>query len=105
MIYTLDELREKIKPIAEKYEIPAVYIFGSYARGEATEDSDVDVLYNGRGSKVQGLIWGELYEDLRENLRKGLDLVEENCLLEHESVRETPWLVDNIIREKVRVYG
>ena len=36
MVYTLEQLREKITPIAEKYRIPAVYVFGSYARGEAT---------------------------------------------------------------------
>ena len=44
MIYTIAELSRKIIPIAQKYNIPAVYIFGSYARNEATENSDVDVL-------------------------------------------------------------
>ncbi|MDR3294725.1 MAG: nucleotidyltransferase domain-containing protein [Clostridiales Family XIII bacterium] len=31
-------------PIAIKYQLPTVYLFGSYARGEATDDSDVDIL-------------------------------------------------------------
>ena len=43
-IYTIDEIREKVKPIAEKYGIEKVWLFGSYARGEATEESDVDLL-------------------------------------------------------------
>ena len=37
MIYTLDEIKKRIIPVIEKYSIPAMYLFGSYARGEATE--------------------------------------------------------------------
>ena len=104
MIYTLDELREKIRPIAEKYELPAVYIFGSYARGEATEDSDVDVLFDGRGSKVRGLVLGVLYEELRESLEKNLDLVSENALHQPRA-RQRPWFAENVYKERVQVYG
>ena len=42
MVYTIDEIRQIITPIAKKYGLPAVYLFGSYARGTANEDSDVD---------------------------------------------------------------
>jgi predicted nucleotidyltransferase len=104
VIYTLDELCEKIKPIAEKYELPAVYIFGSYARGEATEDSDVDVLFDGRGSKLRGLMLGILYEELRESLDKKLDLVSENALQQPRALQR-PWFAENVYRERVQVYG
>ena len=43
-IYTVDEITAAVKPIAEKYGIDKVWLFGSYARGEATEKSDVDLL-------------------------------------------------------------
>ena len=43
-VYTLDEIAERIAPVAKKYNIPKVYIFGSYARGEANPDSDVDLM-------------------------------------------------------------
>jgi len=106
MIYTLDELREKITPIAEKYEIPAVYIFGSYARGEATEDSDVDVLFDGRGVKFPGMFGlGGLYNDLEESLRKDISLVEEAALEEPRVKVKRPWFYENVNREKVMVYG
>ena len=102
MIYTLDELREKIKPIAEKYEIPAVYIFGSYARGEATEDSDVDVLFDGRSPKLRGMMIGALYSDLEDSLQKQLSLVEE-AALKRPRARER--FVSNVYRERVKIYG
>ena len=43
-ILTFSEIVEIVKPLAEKYHIKEVYIFGSYARGEANGNSDVDVL-------------------------------------------------------------
>lgn len=46
MVYTIDEIREKIVPVAKKYNLSAVYLFGSYARGEADETSDVDLAYD-----------------------------------------------------------
>lgn len=36
-IYTIDEIRSNISPIAKKYGVERVYLFGSYARGEATK--------------------------------------------------------------------
>ena len=38
----LDEIRSIANPIARRYNIAALYLFGSYARGEATAQSDLD---------------------------------------------------------------
>ena len=56
MIYTIDEISSRIRPVAEKYHLKAVYLFGSYARGEARDDSDVDLLVevHRRGSFRRG---------------------------------------------------
>lgn len=35
MVHTLEEISRLVRPVAEKYHLKAVYIFGSYARGEA----------------------------------------------------------------------
>ncbi len=34
--YTIEEIRRRVTPVAEKYRLAAVWLFGSYARGEAT---------------------------------------------------------------------
>ena len=44
MIYTQDQIRQMISPIAEKYHLKAVFLFGSYAIGDATERRYVDLL-------------------------------------------------------------
>jgi predicted nucleotidyltransferase len=105
MVYTLDDLKQKITPIAHKYDIPAVYIFGSYARGEATDDSDVDVLIQRKGSKIIGIMIGALYEDLSESLGKPLDLVTTETLEQECTKERTPWFVDNLLKERRLIYA
>ena len=74
MILTIDEIREKIRPICEQYKIEKVWLFGSYARGEACEDSDVDLhVKPPQGIGLFGL--GGLYADLEEALGKEIDLI------------------------------
>ncbi len=74
MIYTIDQIRRIAAPIAAAYGVKSMHLFGSYARGEATEHSDVDLLID-RGSIRSGFVLGGLYADLRDGLRKSLDLV------------------------------
>jgi len=105
MIYTIEELRQKIEPIAQKYDIHAVYIFGSYARNEATENSDVDLLIQRKGSKIVGWMIGALYEDLSECLGKGLDLVTTETLEQECTKARTPWFVDSLMKERRLIYA
>lgn len=105
MVYTLEELEQKITPIAQKYDIPAVYIFGSYARNQATDDSDIDILITREGSKLVTMFdLGAFYNDLNESLGKTLDLVTEDALTQDEVRRRTPWFLDNLRRERVKIY-
>ena len=55
MICTLEEIPKRIFPIIEKYSISAMYLVGSYARGEATEDSDLDFLVDTAGTDLTSL--------------------------------------------------
>ena len=109
-VYTTDEIALRIAPVAMEYRLPAVYLFGSYARGEATEDSDVDLLVDLTGTQVKGLFsmtspWtlGSLYSDLEEALGKNVDLLTVGALEENRS--EKDWFRDAVLKERVRVYG
>ena len=48
---------------------------GSYARGEAREDSDVDLVIDDTDSGLRGFAYGGLYGDLRDALEKDIDMV------------------------------
>lgn len=104
MVYTLDDLKQKIAPIAKKYGIPAVYLFGSYARGDATDESDVDVLIQREGSLIIGWMIGGLYNDLQETLNKNIDLVTVESLEQHADRRSGRTFAENLMRERRAIY-
>ena len=52
--YTIDDIRRKVTPIAKRYVVKRLSLFGSYARGEADSESDVDFLID-RG-QIRGMI-------------------------------------------------
>ena len=71
MVYSLDEITRRITPVARAYGIRAVYLFGSYARNEATEESDIDLLIDTAGTSLRSLFsLGQLYCDLESALEK-----------------------------------
>ena len=43
MIYTIEEIKKKLQPIFEEKGVIKATLFGSYAKGEATEESDIDI--------------------------------------------------------------
>ena len=51
---TIDEIKAAVTKVGRKYGIKSAYLFGSYARGDATEQSDVDIIID-RGN-INGLI-------------------------------------------------
>ncbi len=105
MIYTIDEIKRKITPVAVRHGLPAVYIFGSYARNEATENSDIDILIDSDGSAIKSLFdLGGLYNDFCESLNKEIDLVTIQSLEEQEKDEAGFLFVEQVVREGVVVY-
>ncbi|MDR0884279.1 MAG: nucleotidyltransferase domain-containing protein [Oscillospiraceae bacterium] len=106
VIYTIEQLKERIAPVANKYGLPAVYLFGSYARGEATDDSDIDLLVDKTGANLHGLFaMGGLYNDLSEVVEKPIDMLTTSALEQECTKERTPWMVENLQRERVKIYG
>ena len=74
-ILTSEDINRFVRPIAEKYHVKEIYLFGSYARGEADENSDLDFLvFGGKNFKLTMIF--SLAEDLREVLNKKVDVFE-----------------------------
>jgi predicted nucleotidyltransferase len=106
VVYTIDQLKERIAPVASKYHLPAVYLFGSYAKGKATEESDVDILVDKTGTALHGMFaMGGLYNDLCEAVGKPVDLITTGALEQQSTKERTPWLVDDLNNERVKIYG
>lgn len=74
-IYTLENIRDIVKPIANKYKIESIYLFGSYARGDADKSSDLDFLvFGGENFKLTNIF--ALAEELRKAFKIPVDVFE-----------------------------
>lgn len=71
---TIEKIKEIITPICKKYGVKRAYLFGSYARNEATEKSDVDIRI--KSGKIRGLFQLSGFRlDLVEALGTEVDLL------------------------------
>ena len=69
------EMIETIREYFKTQPVLKAWLFGSYARGEETKDSDVDILVDLDYSKPVGLEFIQMQLDLQALLKKPIDLV------------------------------
>ncbi len=74
-------MTEKIAEYFKTQPVLKAWLFGSFARGEDTPDSDVDILVEFDHSSPIGLFaYARMHRELEEHLRRKVDLVEEGSL-------------------------
>ncbi len=105
MVYTIDEIKKLVAPVAEKYNLEKVYLFGSYARGEATENSDVDLKIDGDGDIRSLFELSGLFLELQEALKKSIDLVTASALRQDMDDPLTQKFAAEIQREEKLIYA
>jgi predicted nucleotidyltransferase len=88
---TINQIKKKIVPILKKNDVKRASLFGSVIRGEATEESDIDLLVEFKGEKSLLDLAG-LKIELEELLGKKVDVLTYNSL--------HPLLKDRILREQ-----
>ncbi len=71
-ILSLDKIKKLLIPILDKHNIKYCYLFGSYARGEARDNSDIDLLVD---TDITGMSFFALVEEIRDTLHKKIDLL------------------------------
>ena len=103
--YSTEEIRHRIEPIARKYRLAAVYLFGSYARGEATPESDIDLLVDLTGSVIHGLDFVSLYDELQTALETDIDLVTADSLEQPTTRRGRLHFREAVYRERKIIYA
>ena len=74
---------ELIKRVFQNKPVKRAFLFGSFARGEADHDSDVDILVELDYSKHIGIGFVKIKNQLEEALNKNVDLVSENSISRH----------------------
>ena len=95
-ILTLDDIKESCVSILSKYPVEYCYLFGSYAKGNATPNSDVDLFIY---TTVTGLQFYGLVEELREKLRKKVDVLDQRQIMDNFD------LTNEILKDGLKIYG
>ena len=93
---TINEIKSIIAPLVKDYPVRRVILFGSYARGEATEASDVDLIVDSEGQ----LSYWDLLGIIGDIVKKAPLKVD---VLGIEEIKKLE-LLDNIRNEGVVVY-
>ena len=86
----------KIRAFFTDKPVKKIYLFGSYARGEANESSDVDLLIDWDYTKYIGLNYVYWKEDMEKILQKKVDFVSADFI--------SPYIEKNINKEKELIY-
>lgn len=98
-VLSLDSIKLLLLPIVKKYDIKSLSIFGSYARNEASKDSDVDILID--GGNYNGLFeYEDMISSMKNALGKEVDLVTQSVLDNSRSKSDFIFKA-NVERDKV----
>lgn len=93
---TINQIKDVVAKIGKKYGIKNAYLFGSYAKNEATEDSDVDLIIDKGRVKTYKEFY-HLCEDLEDELQTNVDLLTEKST--------TPRFFELIKNDRILLYG
>jgi len=94
---SIEEIKSYISPIVEKYPVEKVILYGSYARGDASDTSDIDLIVDSRGRLRNRKIFA-LGGELLDALPVRVDVYD---ILE---ITNPSAMYDNIQKEGVVIY-
>ena len=90
-------MTEKIVEYFKTQPVLKAWLFGSFARGEETADSDVDILVEyDKNARISLLTISHMMGELEKSTGRRIDLIEDGCLM--------PFAVESANRDKILIY-
>ena len=93
---TIDEIRKAVCKIGKRYGIKNAYLFGSYAKGTASENSDVDLMIDKGGLRTYKDFF-HFCDELETELGTSVDITSEDGMF--------PGFFDLIKNDRILLYG
>jgi predicted nucleotidyltransferase len=91
--------------LQKKYQLNALWVFGSYARGEATDESDVDLLLDFKDSTAINLHrFSKMADEFEQNFNKKVDILSECNLYSPPMNHFFSKFVNIVINERIKIY-
>ena len=95
-IYSPQQIESILRPVFKNHNIKKAVLFGSYAKGEARKNSDVDILVD---SGLKGLSFFGLLEDVSVSLDKNIDMIDTTQITKNSEIDM------EISKNGVQIYG
>ena len=96
-VHSISSIKKICRPIFKSVpEVECAYLFGSYARGEATFESDVDILIVGQ---LKGLRYASMLSDLDSVLGKEINLITHRKLIGDDTS-----LLERVLKDGIKIY-
>lgn len=93
----IETISEISVPILKRHGVQSAYIFGSFARGDQTDESDIDILIEyAPQARKSLLVRARIINELKEALERDVDVATENSLL--------PSIRRNVLNERSVIY-
>lgn len=96
IVLKIETIKDVAATVFVNYKVSACYLFGSYAKGKAKSDSDVDLMIV---SEIEGIEYYQLLNDLETKLGKKIDL------LRLETAIQNARLMNEILKDGIKIYG
>ena len=98
-IYSIEEIRTILKKILIDTPVDSVILFGSYAKNEATENSDIDLIIDTK-QILMGFKLFSLITKIEETFHKQIDAFEKSEVIENSEIDEEIKKTGVIVYEK-----
>ena len=86
-VYSFEEIKNILSPVFTSNAVYRAVLFGSYAKGRATDKSDIDIVIDSKGELLNINFYG-LLEEITEKLNKKIDLFEISEIKENSPIFE-----------------
>ncbi|MBR3722994.1 MAG: nucleotidyltransferase domain-containing protein [Selenomonadaceae bacterium] len=98
----IQSIKSTLTPLFKQYKVKSAYLFGSYARGEADENSDVDIrIEKGNSPHLESLLQVCHFEnDMTNMLNKPVHILTYIPQDKYSSIFRK-----NLSKDEVKIYG
>lgn len=98
-IYTIEEIKQILQEVLKNEPVKQVILFGSYAKSEADNNSDIDLIIDTQ-QKLKGFALLKLICNIQEKLQKDVDGFEKSSVIENSKIYEEIQRTGVVVYEK-----
>ncbi len=98
-IYTLEDIKQMLKEVLIDTDVKKAILFGSYAKNEPTEKSDIDIVIDSDG-KIRGLKYFAIIDMIKQKFNKDVDVIEKTEIDKNSEIEKEIERTGIVVYEK-----